>query len=236
MSELLMTDSQTRDGTDIAGNLREIHNKIVTISKRTDRKGGEVTLIAVSKVQPVAKMEAALAAGHRVFGENRIQEAQSKWPALKALYPDVTLHLIGPLQTNKAKDAVALFDVIQTLDRPKLAEVLKREMDRQDLHRPCYIQVNTGEEPQKAGIAPADVDPFVAKCRDEIGLNIVGLMCIPPADEEAALHFALLRDIARRNGLESLSMGMSGDFEAAVELGATHVRVGAAIFGAREHG
>jgi pyridoxal phosphate enzyme (YggS family) len=236
MSELLMTDSQINDGTDIAGNFREVHNKIITISKRTDREGGEVTLVAVSKVQPVAKIEAALTAGHRVFGENRIQEAQSKWPALKALYPDVTLHLIGPLQTNKAKDAVALFDVIETLDRPKLAEALKQEMDRQDLHRPCYIQVNTGEESQKAGVALADVDFFVAKCRDDIGLNIVGLMCIPPADEEAALHFALLRDIARRNGLEFLSMGMSGDFEAAVELGATHVRVGTAIFGAREHG
>jgi pyridoxal phosphate enzyme (YggS family) len=236
MSELLMGDSQTRDVTDIAVNLREIYNKIITISKRTDREGREVTLVAVSKVQPVAKIEAALAVGHRVFGENRIQEAQSKWPALKVLYPDVRLHLIGPLQTNKVKDAIALFDVIETLDRPKLAEVLKREMDRQGLHRPCYIQVNTGEEPQKAGIAPVDVDSFVSKCRDDIGLNIVGLMCIPPADEEAALHFALLRDMARRNGLEFLSMGMSGDFEVAVELGATDIRVGTAIFGAREHG
>ena len=184
-------------------------------------------------MQPVEKVEAALAEGQRVFGENRVQEAQGKWPALKARYPDVTLHLIGPLQTNKAADAIALFDVIETVDRPKLARVLAAEMKKQGRVLDCFVQVNTGEEDQKAGVLPSEADAFIEACRDEHGLKVVGLMCIPPADEEPALHFALLREIARRHGLEKLSMGMSGDYETAIEFGATHVRVGTAIFGDR---
>jgi pyridoxal phosphate enzyme (YggS family) len=167
-----------------------------------------------------------------VFGENRVQEAEGKWPALKAAFPDVVLHLIGPLQTNKVKQAVALFDVIETIDRDKLVRELAKEVKKQDLSPACYIQVNTGEEEQKAGVLPDDTDKLVAAAR-EAGLNVVGLMCIPPVDEEPSLHFALLREIARRNGLEKLSMGMSGDYEVAVAFGATSVRVGTAIFGSR---
>ena len=231
-----MSDSSVTPVPDIAENLAAIHRQIAVAAKAVDRDPKAVTLVAVSKVQPVERAEAALAAGHRVFGENRVQEAQSKWPALRSRYPGLSLHLIGPLQTNKVKDAVALFDVIETVDRPKLAEALKREMQRQGVERACYVQVNTGEEPQKAGIPPAEADAFIARCRDEIGLKVVGLMCIPPADEEPALHFALLREISRRSGLDILSMGMSGDFETAIALGATHVRVGTAVFGARDYG
>jgi hypothetical protein len=186
----------------------------------------------VSKAQPDARVVAALEAGHRVFGENYVQEAKARWPALRARYPDVALHMIGPIQSNKAKDAVALFDVIETVDRPKLARVLAAEMARQGRRPACFVQVNTGEEPQKAGVLPADADAFVAECR-RLELPVVGLMAIPPEDEEASLHFALLAAIARRNGLEQLSMGMSADYEIAVQFGATHVRVGSAIFGAR---
>jgi pyridoxal phosphate enzyme (YggS family) len=231
-----MSDSSVTPMPDIAENLAGIHRQIAVAAKAVDREPEAVTLVAVSKVQPVERAEAALAAGHLVFGENRVQEAQSKWPALRSRYPGLRLHLIGPLQTNKVKDAVALFDVIETVDRPKLAEALKREMQRQGVERACYVQVNTGEETQKAGIPPAEADAFIARCRDEIGLKVVGLMCIPPADEEPALHFALLREIGRRSGLDILSMGMSGDFETAIELGATHVRVGTAVFGARDYG
>ena len=207
--------------------------QIEAAEQAAGRERGDVTLVAVGKVQPVEKVEAALAQGQRIFGENRVQEAQGKWPELKARYPDVTLHLIGPLQTNKAADAIALFDVIETVDRPKLARVLAAEMKKQGRMLECFVQVNTGEEDQKAGVLPADADAFIETCRDEHGLNIVGLMCIPPADDEPALHFALLREIARRHGLEKLSMGMSGDYEIAIEFGATHVRVGTAIFGDR---
>lgn len=218
---------------DVGANLREVKAQIEAAEQAAGREPGEVTLVAVGKVQPVEKVEAALAQGQRIFGENRVQEAQGKWPELKARYPDVTLHLIGPLQTNKAADAIALFDVIETVDRPKLARVLAAEMKKQGRMLECFVQVNTGEEDQKAGVLPADADAFIETCRDEHGLNIVGLMCIPPADDEPALHFALLREIARRHGLEKLSMGMSGDYEIAIEFGATHVRVGTAIFGDR---
>jgi pyridoxal phosphate enzyme (YggS family) len=178
-------------------------------------------------------VRAALAAGQRVFGENRVQEALGKFPQLRGAFPDLELHLIGPLQTNKVRDAVAHCDVIETVDRPRLAEALAREIERTDRSVTCYVEVNTGEEPQKAGIAPGDADAFIADCRDRLGLPIAGLMCIPPENEEPALHFALLREIARRNGLAVLSMGMSADFETAIRFGATHVRVGTAIFGAR---
>lgn len=218
---------------DVGANLRAVKAQIEAAEKAAGRACGEVTLVAVGKVQPVQKVEAALADGQRIFGENRVQEAQGKWPDLKARYPDVTLHLIGPLQTNKAADAIALFDVIETVDRPKLARVLAAEMKKQGRMLECFVQVNTGEEDQKAGVLPSDADAFIEACKNEHGLNVVGLMCIPPADDEPALHFALLREIARRHGLEKLSMGMSGDYEIAIEFGATHVRVGTAIFGDR---
>ena len=191
-------------------------------------------LVAVSKRQPDDRIEAALAAGLRLFGENRVQEAQQRWAHRRDTHPDLVLHLIGPLQTNKAAEAVALFDVIEVVDRPKLARILGQEMARQDRHLPCYVQVNTGEEEQKSGVMPEEADAFIAQCRDGFGLNIIGLMCIPPQDEEPAMHFALLRAIAARNWLTELSMGMSGDFEEAVAFGATSVRVGSAIFGARD--
>ncbi|MGA0181927.1 MAG: YggS family pyridoxal phosphate-dependent enzyme, partial [Candidatus Puniceispirillaceae bacterium] len=180
------------------------------------------------------RIEAALAAGQRVYGENRVQEAQTRWAHRRNHHNDLRLHLIGPLQTNKAADAVALFDVIEVIDRPKLAKALGDEMIRQNRQLECYVQVNTGEEPQKSGIAPDDADDFIAYCRDEVGLNVTGLMCIPPVEEEAAMHFALLNIIAKRNGLAKLSMGMSDDFEDAIAFGASAVRVGSAIFGARD--
>ena len=223
-------ESQTEN---IARNLAEIKSRIAAALKNAGKAPREVRLIAVSKFQSESAIRAALAAGQREFGENRVQEAQGKWPALKREFPDVVLHLIGPLQSNKAADAVELFDVIHTLDRPKLVDVLVREMMRQSRMPQCLIQVNTGEEPQKAGIAPEDADAFIAVCRDDFKLPVTGLMCIPPVDEEPSLHFALLREIARRNSLPELSMGMSGDFEIAVQFGATMVRVGTAIFGAR---
>jgi len=192
-----------------------------------------VTLVAVSKTHGADMVREMLQAGQRVFGENRVQEAEEKFPALKAEYPDLELHLIGPLQTNKARDAVALFDVIQSVDRERIAGALAKEMERLGRRPACYIQVNTGEEPQKAGVLPADLDAFVIACRDTHRLPVVGLMCIPPVDEEPALHFALLVKMAARNGLARISMGMSADYEMAVKLGATHVRVGSALFGAR---
>ncbi|MBM85342.1 MAG: YggS family pyridoxal phosphate-dependent enzyme [Rhodospirillaceae bacterium] len=219
---------------EIAGNLGMIAEKIVGATISVGRDPNAVSLVAVSKVQPIERVAAALAAGHRLFGENRVQEAQAKWPTLRERYPDLTLHLIGPLQTNKVRDAVALFDVIETVDRPKLAKALREEMDRQGLNRTCFVQVNTGEEPQKAGVPPNEVDAFVAFCRDEVGLDVAGLMCIPPIDDGPALHFALLREIARRVDVEELSMGMSGDFVTAIELGATLVRIGTAVFGTRD--
>ncbi len=220
---------------EVAGNLADVRARIAKAAAEAGRDPAGVTLIAVGKVQPVERVEAALAAGQRVFGENRVQEAQGKWPALRERYPDIELHLIGPLQTNKVREAVALFDVIQTVDRPKLAAELAKEMAKQDRRPACYVQVNTGEEEQKAGVLPADADAFIEACRGEHGLPVVGLMCIPPAEDDPALHFALLREVAKRHGLAGLSMGMSGDYELAVRLGATHVRVGTAIFGARTY-
>lgn len=217
---------------DIAANLAETLRRIDTA--RPDSAVSPPALVAVSKRQPDERIDAALAAGHRLFGENRVQEAQQRWTARRQEHPDLRLHLIGPLQTNKAAEAVALFDVIEVVDRPKLARALSREMARQDRRLACYVQVNTGEEPQKSGVLPDEADGFITFCREECGLDIRGLMCIPPQDEEPAMHFALLRGIAARNGLAGLSMGMSGDFEEAVGFGATSVRVGSAIFGARD--
>lgn len=218
-------------GTDIAENLAQVKARIAEAAAQCS--AGDVTLVAVGKAHPASLVRAALEAGHRVFGENRVQEAEEKWPQLKAGFPDARVHLIGPLQRNKLRRAVALFDVIETIDRPKLARALADERDRGGLCPDCFIQVNTGEEPQKAGIAPADADAFIKTCRDEYGLPLLGLMCIPPLDEEPSLHFALLKGIAERNGLKELSMGMSHDFDVAIGFGATFVRVGTAIFGER---
>jgi len=217
----------------IAANLAAVRERIAAAARTADRAPESVTLVAVSKTHSAASVRVALMAGHRVFGENRVQEAQGKYPQLREEFPDLALHLIGPLQTNKVRDAVALFDVIESVDRPRLAQALGREMEHSGRRPPCLIEVNTGEEPQKAGIMPADADAFILECREQLGLPIIGLMCVPPLDEEPAPHFALLREIARRNGLEILSMGMSADFEKAIRFGATHVRIGTAIFGAR---
>jgi pyridoxal phosphate enzyme (YggS family) len=222
--------------SDVAANLEAVLGRIREAEAAAGRPPNSTTLVAVSKTNPAESVEAALHAGHRIFGENRVQEAKAKFPGLRETWPDLRLHLIGPLQTNKVKEAVALADVIETVDRPRLAEALAEEMARTGRRPGCLVQVNTGEEPQKAGVNPLDVDGFVADCRDRLGLPVRGLMCIPPVDDEPSLHFALLRDMARRNGLEWLSMGMSADFEIAIRLGATHVRVGSAIFGAREKG
>ncbi|MEO1468394.1 MAG: YggS family pyridoxal phosphate-dependent enzyme [Pseudomonadota bacterium] len=215
--------------------LAEIRTRIDAAACEAGRDPAAVELVAVSKVQPPERVEAVLDAGHRVFGENRVQEAAGKWPGWRERYPGLTLHLIGPLQTNKARQAVELFDVIQSVDRPKLAKKLAELFEETGRGLPVYAQVNTGEEPQKAGILPGETDAFVADCRG-LGLDLRGLMCIPPVDEAPSLHFALLARLAERNGLDGLSMGMSGDFEEAVRLGATCVRVGSAIFGARDHG
>ena len=217
---------------EVASNLQAVLKRVT--AARPDNESTEPTLVAVSKRQPDDRIEAALAAGHRVFGENRVQESKERWASRRGLYPELRLHLIGPLQTNKSADAVALFDVIEVLDRPKLARSLSAEMARQGRHLPCYVQVNTGEEDQKSGIWLEEADDFIVFCRNECGLDIAGLMCIPPVDEEPAMHFALLRTIAQRNGLSGLSMGMSGDYEEAVRFGATSVRVGSAIFGSRD--
>ena len=217
----------------LAERLGLVKDRIAAAARAVGRDAADVTLVAVSKTHDAAAISTAIAAGQRVFGENRVQEAQGKYPALKAAHPELVLHLIGPLQTNKVKEAVALFDVIETVDRPKLADALAREMERTARRPRCFIQVNTGEEPQKAGVLPAATDAFVAECRDRWRLPIVGLMCIPPLDQEPSPHFALLREIARRHGLTELSMGMSADYEIAIRLGATYVRVGTAIFGER---
>lgn len=214
--------------------LRAVKADIAEAAGQAGRKPGEITLVAVSKTFPAEAIEPVLQEGQRVFGENRVQEAKTKWPDLKVRYPGVELHLIGPLQSNKAAEAVALFDVIETVDRPKIAEALAQEMVRQGRQPQLFVQVNTGAEPQKAGVAPEATDEFLKYCQT-LGLKIAGLMCIPPADEEPALHFALLEKIARRNGLSRLSMGMSADYAVAVKFGATHVRVGSAIFGARAY-
>ena len=215
--------------------LAAIRQRISAAAEAAGREPSEVTLVAVSKVQPAERIEAVLAAGHRVFGENRVQEAVARWPALRERYGDVELHLVGPLQTNKVRQAVELFDVIGAVDRPKLARKLAEVFAATGRALPCYIQVNTGEEPQKAGVLPAAADAFVAECRDAHGLPVAGLMCIPPLGEAPAQHFALLKDIAERNGLAGLSMGMSDDFETAIAFGATVVRIGSALFGARDY-
>ena len=216
-----------------ADRLAEVKGRIDAAARAAGRAPADTTLVAVSKTHGADRVRELLAVGQRVFGENRVQEAEEKFPALKAEYPDLELHLIGPLQTNKARDAVALFDVIQSVDRDRLAATLAKEMEKAGKRPACFIQVNTGEEPQKAGVLPADLDAFVATCRDTYKLPVVGLMCIPPVDEESALHFALLTKMAARNGFAQVSMGMSADYETAVKLGATHVRVGSALFGSR---
>jgi PLP dependent protein len=200
------------------------------------RDPATVTLVCVTKTFPAEDVRPLLEAGHRVFGENRVQEAMGKWPGLRDGFPGVELHLIGPLQSNKASEAVETFDVIQSVDREKIAKALAEEMKRQGKRPRLFIQVNTGAEPQKAGVLPQEADAFVATCRDTYGLDIAGLMCVPPVDEQASPHFALLADIAARNGLRELSMGMSSDYELAIQLGATYVRVGSAIMGSRDYG
>jgi pyridoxal phosphate enzyme (YggS family) len=213
--------------------LADVKARIAVAAKDAERDPQTVTLVAVSKTFEAEDIVPAIEAGQRVFGENRVQEAKAKWPALKARFPDIELHLIGPLQTNKVKDAVALFDVIESVDRPKLAAALAAEMRATGRRLPCFIQVNTGLEAQKAGVLPSETVAFVETCRREHGLEIAGLMCIPPVDDEAALHFALLAKLAKDAGVKQLSMGMSSDYPTAILLGATHVRVGSAIFGVR---
>lgn len=213
--------------------LNEVLSRIRASEKSAKRSENAVSLVAVSKTFDAETIRPVIEAGQRVFGENRVQEAQAKWPALKRETPDIELHLIGPLQSNKAADAVALFDVVETIDREKIARAVAAEMQRQGRDIRLYVQVNTGLEPQKAGIAPEDAAAFVRLCRDELALNIEGLMCIPPLDENPGPHFALLAKLADQCGLSRLSMGMSGDFETAIAFGATGVRVGSAIFGAR---
>lgn len=221
------------DTTAIAASLATIRARIAEACARANRPAGSVTLVAVSKTHPQAAVVDALAAGQAVFGENRVQEAAEKFPALRAAHPAMRLHIIGGLQTNKARDAVRMADMIETIDRPKLAAAIAEAM-RKEARRPdCLVQVNTGDETQKSGVPRAEADAFIRAARDEFGLPVSGLMCIPPVGEDPRPHFAFLRDLAARHGLPVLSMGMSGDFEAAIAEGATHVRVGSAIFGAR---
>lgn len=217
----------------IAANLADVRAKIAKAARAANRDPAAITLIAVAKMHDEEAVQTALAAGQTAFGENRVQEAKAKYPALKAAHPALELHLIGPLQTNKARDALALFDAIHTLDRESLAETLGPEIKRAGSAPKLFVQVNTGEEPQKAGVAPKDALAFIARCREHHGLPVTGLMCIPPAQDTPAPHFALLVKLAREAGVSDLSMGMSGDYETAIRLGATHVRVGTAIFGAR---
>lgn len=216
-----------------AVNLQRVRDAIAAAETEGSRSKGSAHLIAVSKTFGPEDIRPVIAAGQREFGENRVQEALGKWPALKREFPDLRLHLIGPLQSNKAKDAVALFDAIHTIDRPKIAKAIADEMAKQRRKLELYVQVNTGEEPQKAGVLPRQAKAFVAMCREELKLEITGLMCIPPVEEEPAVHFAFLEKLARELGLKGLSMGMSGDFETAIAFGATYVRVGSAIFGSR---
>src|SRR6186713_1910025 len=225
-----MTTSLTKS---LPNGLAKVEQDIARACKEARRDRGSVTLIAVSKTFEADAIQPVIAAGQRVFGENRVQEAKAKWPALMTTQPGIALHLIGPLQSNKAKEAVALFDAIHSVDRPSICEALAKEIISQNRRPELFVQLNTGEEPQKAGIAPGEADGFIANCRDKYGLVISGLMCIPPVDEAPAPHFALTAKIAARNGLKNLSMGMSADFAVAIQFGATHVRVGSAIFGAR---
>ena len=226
-----MDDTQGKG--DVVARLRSVQSSIVAAAQEAGRDPGLVTLVVVTKTFEESAVQPLLVAGHRVFGENRVQEAAGKWPALRGRFSGIELHLIGPLQSNKAADAVRLFDVIQTIDRPKIAEAIAAEMQRQGRRPRLFVQVNTGEEAQKAGVAPREVVTFVRNCRERLGLAIEGLMCIPPVEDIPAPHFAFLSKLARECGVEGLSMGMSADFEAAVSLGATHVRVGSAILGSR---
>ncbi|MCX7630228.1 MAG: YggS family pyridoxal phosphate-dependent enzyme [Geminicoccaceae bacterium] len=221
-------------GGEVRARLEEVRRRIAAAARAAGRDPGSITLVAVSKAQPRERIEAALEAGQRVFGENYVQEAQARWPALRARFPDVELHLVGALQTNKARAAVAFFDVIQTLDRPKLAHVLAKELARPEARtRRLLVEVNLAEEPQKAGVAPGDLDPFLRLCREELRLPVRGLMAIPPADEDVAPYAALLAKLAARHDLPEVSIGMSADFETAIAFGATIVRIGTAIFGER---
>jgi PLP dependent protein len=213
--------------------LAVVEQEILRVCRDAGRDRASVTLIAVSKTFDVDAIAPVIGAGQRVFGENRVQEAKAKWPGLMSSYPGLALHLIGPLQSNKAKEAVALFDAIHSVDRASLCQALAKEIEAQKKKPLLFVQLNTGEEPQKAGVAPGEADAFIASCRDNYGLGITGLMCIPPADEAPAPHFALTAKIAARNGLQNLSMGMSADFATAIQFGATHIRVGSAIFGHR---
>ena len=228
-----MSDPASELPFDPSTALQTVRRRIAKAAEAAGRDAGDVTLVAVTKQQPWAHIAPVLAAGQRVFGENRVHEAETRWSELRATRADLELRLIGPLQTNKAREAAALFDVIETLDREKLARVLADEFARTGWARRLYVQVNTGAEPQKAGVAPPETDAFIAAVRKDYGLTVEGLMCIPPVEEEPAMHFALLAKLAERNGLARLSMGMSDDYEKAVRFGATSVRVGSAIFGAR---
>jgi PLP dependent protein len=227
-----VTDLETSPD-DVPARLAAIKASIARSARDVGRRPEEVALVAVSKTHATEVIAPALAVGHRIFGENRVQESKSKWPELRERFSGVELHLIGPLQSNKAREAVELFDVIETVDRPKIAETLAAEMARAGKTLKLFVEINTGAEPQKAGILPGDADAFLKHCRESLGLSIAGLMCIPPAEEQASPHFALLNQIAARNGIPGLSMGMSADFELGIQLGATHVRVGTAIFGSR---
>ena len=219
--------------TDIVGNLARVHERIAAAATDAGHSPDAVTLVAVTKFHTADRVRDAIKAGHRVFGENRVQDAEAKYPDLKREYPDLRLHAIGPLQRNKVRRAVALFDVIETLDRPRIARAIASEMEEAGRRPDCLIEVNTGEEPQKGGIMPAEADAFIRLCRDDLGLPVLGLMCVPPLEDEPSLHFALLREIAARNAVQELSMGMTADFEIAIRFGATLVRLGTAIFGER---
>lgn len=219
----------------IIDRLDATRSAIARAAQDCDRDPAAVTLVCATKTFPAEDVVPLLEAGHRVYGENRVQEAMGKWPSLRERFPDIELHLIGPLQSNKTREAVETFDVIQSVDREKIAKALAEEIARSGKHPRLFVQVNTGAEPQKAGILPQDADAFLAFCRESCGLTIEGLMCVPPVDEQASPHFALLADIAARNGLHQLSMGMSSDYELAIQLGATYVRVGSAIMGVRDY-
>jgi len=227
MGAVIDTDTET-------SSLARVRGEIAAACTDAKRDPASVTLIAVSKTFGAEAIEPVIAAGQRVFGENRVQEAKAKWPLLRAAHPGIALHLIGPLQSNKAKEAVALFDAIHSVDRPSIAEALAKEIAKQNRHPTLFVEVNTGEEPQKAGVLPHEADAFIKTCRETHGLTVAGLMCIPPFEEAPAPHFALAAKIAARNGLSLLSMGMSADFATAIAFGATHVRIGTAIFGGRQ--
>jgi PLP dependent protein len=229
----MATETAAPTTSSLAGGLDAVQQEIARACKDARRDRASVTLIAVSKTFAADAISPIISAGQRVFGENRVQEAKAKWPGLMTAYPGIALHLIGPLQSNKAKEAVALFDAIHSVDRPSICEALAKEIKSQGRIPELFVQLNTGEEPQKAGIAPGEADAFIASCREKYGLPISGLMCIPPVNEAPAPHFALTAKVAARNGLKNLSMGMSADFATAIQFGATHVRVGSAIFGHR---